>query len=395
MLFAIRENLEQRNEFREDGWMAKRMMRLIAVCLCLIACTRAILAADPVSGWAGLPASHNFSPITAKIQGWLDKGYYPGASLIVYQDNHLVYLRYFGDFKPDTVIYIASAGKWLAAATIAAVVDEGKLSWDDPVSRWIPQMKGTMGTATLRQLLSHTSGYQTYQPAGCHPDDYQTLKEAVDHIIPLEPEAPPGTRFHYGGLALQVAGRMAELATGKDWETLFQEKIAGPCRMQATHFTPVDPGVGHNPMLGGGARSTLHDYANFLAMINAGGEFNGRRVLSAKSIREMQADQVRGAKVQAGNELVEKMRGTTYNGIYGLGEWREQLDAKGNAVLISSPSWAGAYPWIDKTHRVYGFFLAHVDTAKTGPANFNAFFESPVLPILVRQAVDESPNGKK
>jgi CubicO group peptidase (beta-lactamase class C family) len=332
--------------------------------------------------------ANDFTPVASKIQEWIDKGYYPGCSIIVYKDNRVAYEHYFGDFKPDTVVYIASSGKWLAAATITAVVDAGKLSWNDPVSKWIPQIKGTMGKATLRQLLSHTSGYQTYQPSGRHSDDYQTLKEAVDNIIPLTPEEKPGARFHYGGLGFQVAGRMAELASGQDWESLFQAKIAQPCKMANTHFTPVDPGMGHNPMLGGGARSTLQDYANFLSMINANGVFEGRRVLSAKAIREMEADQVRGAKVQAGNELVEKVRGTTYNGIYGLGEWREQIDSKGDALLISSPSWAGAYPWIDKTHHVYGFFLAHVDTSKTGPDHFNAFFESPVLPILVRQVFD-------
>jgi CubicO group peptidase (beta-lactamase class C family) len=104
------------------------------------------------------------------------------------------------------VVYIASAGKWLAAATIAAVVDEGKLSWDDPVAKWIPEMNGVKGQATLRQLLSHTSGFPAYQPPWRHPDNYQTLRESVEQIIPLPAVARPGTRFQYGGLAMQVAG---------------------------------------------------------------------------------------------------------------------------------------------------------------------------------------------
>jgi CubicO group peptidase (beta-lactamase class C family) len=71
---------------------------------------------------------------------------------------------------------------------------------------------------------------------------------------------------------MQVAGRIAELVTDKDWETLFQEKLAIPLKMTSTHFIPVDPG--HTPMIAGGARSTLHDYANFLSMIfNKGNEY--------------------------------------------------------------------------------------------------------------------------
>jgi CubicO group peptidase (beta-lactamase class C family) len=192
---------------------------------------------------------------------------------------------------------------------------------------------------------------------------------------------------------MQVAGRMAEVAAGKDWETLFQERIAGPCGMSKTHFTPVDAGEGHSPMLGGGARSTLRDYANFLSMIFNDGGFAGKRVLSETAIREMQADQVRGARVKPG-EFVERVRGAMHTGIYGLGEWREELDAGGNAVLLSSPSWAGAYPWIDKTCGVYGVFIAHVDLAVAKREHFSGFYSSPVLARMIREAVSGSQNIK-
>ena len=60
------------------------------------------------------------------------------------------------------------------------------------------------GTATLRQLLSHTSGYPDYQPKNRHPDDYQTLTEAVSHLVDLPPAFEPGEQFQYGGLAMMV-----------------------------------------------------------------------------------------------------------------------------------------------------------------------------------------------
>jgi CubicO group peptidase (beta-lactamase class C family)/pimeloyl-ACP methyl ester carboxylesterase len=333
----------------------------------------------------------DFSAVTDQVQSWISRGYYPGASLLIVQGRKVVYERHFGDFTPGRVVYIASAGKWLGAATVAAVVDEGKLSWDDPVARWLPEFTDMRGKATLRQLLSHTSGFPPYQPDDNPPDDYQTLSESVAHCVPLKPTGAPGALFDYGGLAMQVAGRMAELATGKDWETLFEEKIARPLQMTGTHFTPVEPE--HIPMIAGGVRSTLRDYGNFLEMISCGGMFHGRRVLSPQAVREMQADQVRGARVRSGAEYVEKARGETYNGIYGLGEWRERLDAQGNAALISSPGWAGAYPWIDKTHHVYGFFLAHVkqDAPPVVADHFNAFYAGTLLPILVGQVIENAP----
>jgi CubicO group peptidase (beta-lactamase class C family) len=336
---------------------------------------------------AGAKRVYDFSAVTQRVQGWVDRGYYPGAAVLAAQDHQVIYEKCFGDYTPDSVVLIASAGKWLAAAMIMSLVDEGKLSLDDPASKWLPEFKNDpKGKATIRQMLSHTSGYMPYQPKDKPVDKYQTLTKSVEHIVPLPLVYQPGERFDYGGLAMQVAGRMAEVATGQDWEMIFQERIAKPCRMTNTHFTPVDQGGDHSPMLGGGARSTLHDYANFLAMIFNDGVFAGKRVLSEKAIREMQADQVLGAFVKP-EEFVERVRGAKHTGIYGLGEWREELDAHGNAVLISSPSWAGAYPWIDKITGVYGVILAHVDGAKAGPEKFSGFYSSPALATLVRTAL--------
>lgn len=352
-----------------------------AVFLCWFFC----LTSTNLRAQQATAAEYDFSPVHNKIKNWVDSGYYKGASLIVAKDSKIIYESCFGNYDVNTVAYIASAGKWLAAAAIAAVVDEGKLSWDDKVKKWLPEFKGVKGEATLQQLLSHTAGYPDYQPEGRHRDDYQTLKEAVLNIADLPADTLPGTKFKYGGLAMQVAGRMAEQATGKNWETIFQEKIALPLGMRSTYFTPVDTTPGHNPMIGGGARSTLHDYARFLQMILNEGVCNGKHILSAKAVKEMQADQVGGAKVNTG-EFVERVRATLRRDIYGLGEWREETDRNGAAILISSPSWAGTYPWVDKKNHLYGFFLARVADRKNG---FKPFYESPVLSLMVRDVLNK------
>jgi CubicO group peptidase (beta-lactamase class C family) len=330
----------------------------------------------------------NFSGITHQIQGWVDHGFYPGAGLILGRGEQILLEQYFGRSTPETEEFIASAGKWLAAAVIAAVVDQGLLSWDDTVGQWLPEFVGEAGEIRLRQLLSHSSGLADQQPPGRRSDDYQTLAESVAQIVPLPLRDRPGTRFRYGGLSMQVAGRMAELATAQGFEELFQRVLAQPLGLQHTRFTPVDSSPGHSPMLAGGARSNTRDYARFLAMIAANGRFEGKQVLSPSAIHEMQRDQLAGAHVEPG-EFVERVRAAKHTGVYGLGQWRERLNHEGRATQLSSPSWAGTYPWIDNERDVYGVLLAHVDLG--GPpwdGGFNPFYSSATIAELVAAVID-------
>ncbi|MFN8352864.1 MAG: serine hydrolase domain-containing protein [Spirosomataceae bacterium] len=332
------------------------------------------------------PTIPDWRGIDTHIQSWIDSGYYKGANLIIGNTNKVIYEKSYGSYTIETQVYIASAGKWLAAATLAAVVDAGQLAWDDKVVKWLPDFTDDKGQATLRQLFSHTAGYPDYQPKGKHRDDYQTLSESVKHIVDL-PVVATHRKFFYGGLAMQVAGRMAEVATGSDWETIFQEKIARPLGMTHSHFVPVDSvGDGHSPMLGGGAVSSVEDYAHFLQMFLDKGIYQGKRILSENAIAELQADQIRGALVTDDGlgDYVKRTRGSLRKDIYGLGLWREETNQQGNPTLISSPSWAGAYPWIDYKNGIYGFLLTHIEDGQMGKNGFNSFWSSPQVPIWVR-----------
>ena len=342
----------------------------------------------------------DFTGLDSLIQGWVDKGYYPGASICVKQDTAVLFRKSYGVVSPDTPVYVASAGKWVAsagkwvaAAVVAAVVDRTELSWDDPVEKWLPEFKGDpKGVIPLRRLLSHTSGIRPYLPEP-RVDNYNHLDSAVAEILPLDTVFTPGARFEYGGLAMQVAGRMAEAAAGKEFETLFQELLARPLRMTCSHFTPVNTDGGHAPMLGGGLCTTLNDYMNFLDMIIHGGVFEGQRILGEATVKEMQADQVGTAKVASG-EYVERALGRHHQGVYGLGEWREMVDEEtGEAYRISSPGWAGAYPWINLREGVYGFFIAHVAGSSSKPDGFSSFYGSPVIANMVSEEISKK-NGR-
>ena len=325
-----------------------------------------------------MPSNPDFAPLDSLVTSWMEHDYYPGGAIAVGCEFKILFTKCYGGFTEETPVYVASAGKWIAAAVIAAVVDRTQLSWDDPVEKWIPEAAGTNKSGIpLRRLLSHTSGIMPYLPPP-RVDEYNHLSEAVNEILPLKNSFEAGTCFEYGGLAMQLAGRMAERAMGgEEFESLFQHLIAIPLEMTGSHFVPVNTDGGHSPMLGGGLCTTLKDYSHFLQMILAEGNWKGRRVLSVDSIREMQADQVGSAVVPPG-EYVERGVGQNHNGVYGLGEWREYVDENGEAFQISSPGWAGAYPWINKRDQIWGFFIAHVQ----GPSNrpgFSSFYGSPAL----------------
>ena len=334
---------------------------------------------------------YDFSPLDSIIQGWVGKGYYPGASICVVRNDSVIFRKNYGTYTPETKVYVASAGKWVAASVIGAVVDRSGLAWDDPVEKWLPEFQGdAKGKILLRQLLSHTSGVRPYLPEP-RVDNYNHLDSAILEILPLDTVFAPGSRFEYGGLAMQIAGRMSEVAMGKEFETLFQELLAQPLGMENSHFTPVNTDGGHAPMLGGGLCTTLNDYMRFLSMIYHDGVYGGKQIISAETIKEMQADQVKGAVLPPDN-YVEKALGQSHNGIYGLGEWRELADKKtGEAWQISSPGWAGAYPWINKRDQVYGFFISHVIGSPDKEGGFSSFFGSPVISRTVSEIVRGNP----
>ena len=231
--------------------------------------------------------TYDFTPLDSIISTWMDKGYYPGGAICVIKNDSVLFEKTYGSFTGDTKVYVASAGKWVAAAVIGAVVDRTDLSWDDPVEKWLPQFRGdAKGDILLRQLLSHTSGVRPYLPAP-RVDNYNHLDSAVTEILPLDTVFAPGIRFEYGGLAMQIAGRMAEVAMGEEFEFLFQKLIAVPLEMTGSHFTPVNTDGGHAPMLGGGLCTTLNDYIRFLKMIYHNGRFGNKEILKPETVQTM------------------------------------------------------------------------------------------------------------
>lgn len=278
--------------------------------------------------------------------------------------DKIVSLVNFGGQTPNTQYPIASASKFLTAATVMALVDEGTLSLDQPISCWLPAFSDMADELTLRHLLSQTSGL-----AGTQGEFYEF---AQDHRITLAQSALelmqrplisyPGKVFAYGGPGFQIVGAVVEAVTGKRWDQVFQDKLARPLKMMRTQWmhprmdrandVPLQEIL--NPVLQGGAVSTAEDYLNFLSMIAQGGVFAGERVLSPDAVKEMLADQTSGVVMTStGSSILSDAH-------YALGNWCESWDDKGNGIRNSSLGFFGVYPWVERTTGYFGIIFPFI-----------------------------------
>ena len=248
----------------------------------------------------------------------------------------------------------------MAAALVMTVVDEGRLSLDEPIGRRLPDFQGPSGEITLRQLLSYTAGQGGLMGmSDILQDSGLTLADSAARIAARPQADPPGTVFRYGGPSLQVAGALVEQATGRRWADLFDERIARPLGLTSTTWghplrPNLDPAKVSNPNLQGGVYTTAEDYGRFLGMIAGDGAAGGRRILSQGAVEEMQRVQT------AGRPMAYKPPGVSDLEAYDLGNWCEVAAPDGACLLASSPGAFGVYPWIDRRTGLYGlFFLKH------------------------------------
>ncbi|MCC6264993.1 MAG: serine hydrolase [Bryobacterales bacterium] len=247
---------------------------------------------------------------------------------------------------------IASASKWLAAATVQSMVDEGLLAWDDPAGLHLYYLREDKAPITLRQIFSHTSGMRAGFP--CLAERTKTIDNCVQEIARSPLLYAPGTTFHYGDAGMQVGGRVAETVTGRFWEDLFQQRIAQPLGMRSTTFQPDGPAL--NPDIAAGAASTADDYLRFVQMLAAGGEWGGKRILSRRGVERMLADQTGGARIASSYYAAdEAIRTGAGSNRYGFGNW---LEGAGDGVSEANSSQGafGVSPYISRD-REFAFLV--------------------------------------
>ena len=295
---------------------------------------------------------YDVTPITQEMQQIVSAYGLDGASLKLLRDGSPVYYQHFGTYTTTTRVSIASASKWLSALALARLVEKGQMSWEDTIGKYIASAPADKKNIRLRQLFSHTAGMNAGED-DCLSNRFITLENCTNQILAEPLVYTPGTTFAYGGNSMQVAGRMAELATGKNWDQLFIDEMVTPLGLQSTDFAAGSTQAGYvrvnNARIAGGVRSTADDYGIALAMIQNEGLHQGKRFLNKTTLDYMATDQAAGLVV--GSTPFEESLG------YGIGQWREAVDFNGVATRISSPGAFAATPWVDKRNRMAGLFF--------------------------------------
>ena len=262
---------------------------------------------------------------------------------LIYKDGKLIYQKAIGtDFTVKSQAPIASASQWLTAALVMTFVDQGKLSLDDKVSKYIPLLtKYSKGYITIRDCLAHLTGIA--------PDPVRSLKEQLnrkkytnldeeitDIISTREIVSNPGLQFRYDNTGLNIAARVLEIITRRGFEQIMAERITRPLQMRNTNFSNFNA---VNPS--GGAQSSAGDYITFLSMLLNKGMHNGKRILSEKAIEQMET-------VVTSSDMIKYAPKATEGFQYGLGQWIMSTDENGKGTAFTCPGLFGTWPMIDR-----------------------------------------------
>lgn len=294
-------------------------------------------------------SQYHFSEVTRQLEDHKKK---LGGNIcaMIWKDGKMLYQEQIGNMAADKVIPIASCSKWLSAALVMTFVDDGKLSLEDTIGKFLPIFtRYGKGNIKIKNCLSHTTGIES-KPLNLFTmldeNNYPSLEAQVnDFAKNKNMSAQPGTEFRYSSIGLSIAGRVLEAISHKSFETLFQERIAQPLEMYNTSF-----GKGELVSPSGGAKSTANDYMHFLEMILGKGAYQGRQILSKKSVEAMQKPQTSLAMIK----YAPKGAGG-FN--YACGEWIQQTDKNGNSTVLTSPGFFGAWPYVDNERNYAALFF--------------------------------------
>ena len=174
----------------------------------------------------------------------------PGIGVGIVVGDKLVFVKGYGyrdyekklAFTPSTLCQIASNTKLFTVVAAGLLVDEGKLTWDEPVRNSVPSIRffndDLNNTVTLRDMLAHRTGITRHDVIWFKSDD--TRKQLFDKVKYLEPQKPLRQTFLYNNLMYAAAGYIIELQSGKVWEDFVRDRIFKPLDMTNTVYSVAD-----------------------------------------------------------------------------------------------------------------------------------------------------------
>ncbi len=311
-----------------------------------VVCARRLGAATATESRAPALGGAQAAALRGVMQDAIERQTIPGGALAILSRGQVVFRESFGraafdaeqPFAVDAPCFIASLTKPISATYFTMLDEQGVISLDDPVEKFLPEFKGVklkgkntpvMTTLRVWHLLSHRSGLpgnadlgdarpqrgaQSPDAAASEPGfGGNSLAEVIQGWLKEGLWAEPGERFAYGGSGYMVAARIAEVVLGERYERLLADALLNPLRMTRTTFFPDaetiarlparylptpqgprrDPRTMPLPKPGGlinpagGLCSCLDDMAAFLALHLNRGVNGGRRLVAEKSLARM------------------------------------------------------------------------------------------------------------
>lgn len=283
----------------------------------------------------------------------IDSGEYPGAITVLYK-NGVQEISCFGWADVDKKIPIAmdqlfmqcSQTKGFCGVTVAMLVEEGKLSLDDPVHKYLPEYKKltvrskdkdgnsinipAKNTLTVRMVMNHTGGLPFEIPTKFRKGwPAVSLRQAAREAASVPLYFEPGTQVKYSNTGIDIGAAVVEVVTGKPWDQFLRERVLDPLGMKDTTFNPTDEqladtillynvklgqkaqyrefhpcmplphnGPGIHPSAGAGLWTTGNDQLKFYKMLmNLGVGENGVRILKEETVKNLLASSTRSAEM--------------------------------------------------------------------------------------------------
>lgn len=180
----------------------------------------------------------------------------PGATVIVTRHGQTIFTGARGladvaahkPLQPDSIIRMGSLTKQLTAAVLLQLVDEGRVSLDDPLSKYRPDFPAPGDSATIRQLLDHTSGIQSYTAIPGFMTEANTARAySTDALIAVFRDKPsvskPGAQWAYNNSGYVLAGAIIEAATRQPWYQAIEERLTRPLGLTSIRYGDETPTI--------------------------------------------------------------------------------------------------------------------------------------------------------
>jgi CubicO group peptidase (beta-lactamase class C family) len=243
----------------------------------------------------------------------------PGMAVAIVKDDKVVFAKGYGvrelgktdKVDENTLFAIASNSKAFTTASLAILVDEKKLNWDDKVSKYLPEFEMpdayVTREMTIRDLISHRSGLDTFSGDLLWYETTYSTDEVLRRVRYLKPASSFRSQFGYQNLMFTAAGRIVEKVSGKSWGEFVKERILSPLGMNRTVTTIRDLkdnyATPHNESGGtlralhlgnvdaaapaAGLESSVKDLSNWLRLQLGHGKFEGRQIYTEQRAGEM------------------------------------------------------------------------------------------------------------